>query len=103
MLVRAIRGEEVQEDWRYFVSTAATMAAFALKSGAHIRQAEALRVAVAELHEIEREVAEDARRRDERAAKLQEGLNRLTKTLVVLVAMTLVASIVAVVVAIVGV
>jgi hypothetical protein len=103
LVVRAIRGEEVKEGWRLYTATAASMAAYTLKSGAQIRQAEALRAAVANLREVQREAAEDAKQRDERAAAQQDRLNRLTQRLVVIAAVTLAASIVTLVVAIVGV
>ncbi len=66
------------------------------RSGAQVRQAEAIRAAVAELREVQREAAEDAKPRDERAAELQQGLNRLTKRLVLLGGLTLAASVLAV-------
>ena len=72
------------------------MAAYTLRSGAQVRQAEAIRAAVAELREVQREAAEDAKPRDERAAELQQGLNRLTKRLVLLGGLTLAASVLAV-------
>jgi hypothetical protein len=103
LIVRAIRGEEVEEGWRLYTATSASMAAYTLKSGAQIRQAEALRATVAELREAQHEAAEDARQRDQRAAAEQDRLNRLTQRLVVLAALTLTASLVAVVIAIVSV
>lgn len=101
LIVRAIRGEPVREDWRLLTGIAAAMASYAVKSGAQIRQAEALRQAVIGPREVQRDAAEDSKRRDERAAKLQEGLNRFTRRLVLIAALTLGASIVAVAVAIV--
>jgi hypothetical protein len=102
LIVRAIRGDEVEEGWRLYSATSASMVAYTLKSGAQIRQAEALRAAVADLRDAQREAAEDAKQRDQRAAEQQDGLNRLTQRLVVLAALTLTASFVAVVVAIVS-
>jgi hypothetical protein len=94
MIVRGLRREEVREDWRYFVSTAAAMAAYALKSAAQLRQVEAQRAAVIGLREVERDVAEDSKQRDERAAAQQ-------RRLVVIAALTLGVSLIAVVVAVV--
>lgn len=103
LIVRAIKGEEVKEDWRLFVSTAAAMAAFALNSGTRVREAAALRGAALEVRELVREAAEDAERRDQRAAEQQDRLTTLTKWLVLLGAVTLAAAVVTLVVSIVGV
>lgn len=101
LIVRAIRGEEVEEDWRVFVSTAGVMAAFTIVSAHRLRSAAALRQAAVETREIMREAAGDAERRDQRAAKQQNRLTRLTKWLVLLAAVTLAAAIVTLIVTIV--
>ena len=100
--MRAIRGEEVKEDWRVFVSTAAAMSAFALVSGTRVREAAALRSTAVEVHKLVRASAEDAERWDQRAAEQQDRLSALTKRLVLLAALTLAAAVVTLVVAIVG-
>lgn len=102
LIVRAIRGEEVEEDWRVFVSTAAAMSAFALVSGTRVREAAALRTTAVEVRELMREAADDAQRRDRRVAEQQDRLSRLTKWLVALAALTLASAVVTLVVAIVG-
>jgi hypothetical protein len=94
LIVRAIRGEEVKEDWRVVVSTAAAMAAFALNSGRRVREAAALRGTAVEVRELVREAAADAEQRDKRAAQQQDRLTRLTKWLVALAAVTLAAAVV---------
>jgi hypothetical protein len=81
-----------------FVSTAAAMSAFALVSGTRVREAAALRGAAVEVRELVREAAEDAERRDQRAAEQQARLTRLTKWLVALAALTLAAAAVTLVV-----
>jgi hypothetical protein len=102
LIVRSIRGEEVEEDWRLFVSSAAVMSAFTLVSGSRIRETAALRAAAVETREIVREAAADAQRREQRAAEQQDRLTRLTKWLVLLAAVTLAAAIVTLVVSIVN-
>jgi hypothetical protein len=89
LIVRAIRGEDVEEDWRVFVSTAAAMSAFAFVSGTRVREAAALRGTAVEVRELVRE------------AEQQDRLTRLTKRLVLLAALTLAAAVVTLVVAIV--
>lgn len=102
LIVRAIRGENVKEDWRVLVSSAAVMSAFALVSGTRIRETAALRAAAVETRELVREASEDAGRREQRAAEQQGRLTRLTKWLVLLAAVTLAAATVTLVVSIVG-
>lgn len=92
LIVRAIRGEDVKEDWRVFVSTAAAMSAFVLISGTRVREAASLRGTAVEVRELVREGADDAQQRDQRAAQQQERLTRLTRWLVVLAALTLAAA-----------
>jgi len=101
LITRAIRGEEVKEDWRLFASTGAAMAAFAFNRATHVREAAAMRGTAVELRELVREAAEDAQRRDQRAAQQQDRLTRLTKWLVLLAAVTLAAAFVTLVVTIV--
>jgi len=101
LIVRAIRGEDVKEDWRVFVSTAAAMSAFTLVSGTRVRETRAMRGAAVEVRELVREAAADAQRREQRAAEQQDRLTRLTKWLVLLAAVTLAAAIVTLVASIV--
>jgi hypothetical protein len=103
LIVRAIRGEDVKEDWRVFVSSATAMSAFALVSGTRIRETAALRAAAVETRELVREAAEDAQRRDRRAREQQDRLTRLTKWLVLLAAVTLTAAIMTLIASIIGV
>jgi hypothetical protein len=49
LIVRAIRGEDVKEDWRVWTSTAALMASFVLISGTRVRETAALRSAAVEM------------------------------------------------------
>jgi hypothetical protein len=101
LIVRAIRGEDAKEDWRTFVSSAAFISTRALVRSGRVRQAEALRDTATEVRELVREAAEDAKQRDRRAAEQQDRLTRLTKSLVLLAALTLAAAVVTLVVAIV--
>lgn len=107
LIVRAIRGEEVDEDWRVFVSTGASMAAFTLVAGARARETAALRGAAVEMRGLVSDAAEDAQRRDQRAAdrdvrdsRRQDRLYTLTKWLVALAALTVAAAVVTLVVSI---
>jgi len=102
LIVRGIRGEEAKEDWRTFVSSVAFISARALVSGTQVREAVALRSAAVEMRELTREAAEEAQRREQRAAEQQERLTRLTKWLVGLAAVTLIAAIVTLAVSIVA-
>jgi hypothetical protein len=102
LIVQALSGEEVEEDWRVLVSTAGLMAAFTLVAGTRIRETAALREAAVETRELVREAAVDAQHRDQRAAEQQDRLTRLTKWLVLLAAVTLAAAIVTLVVSIVN-
>jgi hypothetical protein len=109
VIVSAIRGEEVEEDWRFFVSTAAFIATRTLVSGTHVRETIALRSAAVEMRELVRDAAEEAQRRDQRAddrdrrdSERQERLYRLTTWLVALAALTLAAAVVTLVVSIVA-
>lgn len=102
LIVRGIRGEEVKEDWRVFISTGAFMASRALVSGTHARETAALRGAAVEMRALLREAAEDAQRRDQRAAEQQHRLTRLTKWLIALASLTLASAIVTLVVSIIG-
>ncbi len=102
LIVRAIRGEEVEEDWRVWVSTAALMASFVFVSGTRVRETAALRGAAIEMRELTRVAARDAETRDRRAAEQQDRLAALTKALIVLAALTLAAAVVTLVVSVVG-
>jgi len=101
LIVRAIRGEDVEPDWRVYVSTAAAMATFTIVSATRVREIAALRGAAVEMRRVVREAAEDAQRRDQRAAERDRRLNRLTTRLVTLAALTLVAAVVTLAVSIV--
>jgi hypothetical protein len=101
LIVRAIRGEEVKEDWRVVVSTAGLMTAFTVLAGTRIREIAAMRGAAVETRALVLEAAEDAQRRDQRAVEQQDRLNALTKRLVMLAALTLAAAVVTLVVSVV--
>jgi len=94
VIVRAIRGEEVEPGWRAYVSTAALMASFMLLSGTRVRETAALRGAAVEMHGVIREAAQEAKLRAERAAERDRRLTTLTKWLVLLAALTLAVAIV---------
>lgn len=109
LIVRAIRGEEVKEDWRLFVSSGAFIATRTVVAGARVREAAALRGAAVEMRELVREATEEAERRNQRAedrdhreSRRQARLYRLTVWLVVLAALTLAAAIVTLVVSIIS-
>jgi hypothetical protein len=99
LIVRAIRGEEVKEDWRVVVSTGAAMSTFALVSATRVRELATQRAATVEMRELVREAAADAQHRDQLAAEQQVRLTPLTRWLVALAALTLVAAIVTLVAA----
>jgi hypothetical protein len=94
VIVRAIKGEEVEPGWRAYVSTGALMAAFTLVSGTRVRENAALRAAAVEMRRVLQEAAEDAKLREERAAERDRRLTRLTKWLVALAGLTLAAAVV---------
>jgi hypothetical protein len=94
LIVRAIRGEDAKEDWRTFVSSGAFISTRSLVRSGRVRQAEALRDTAAEVRELVREAAEDAKQRDQRAVEQQSRLTTLTKWLVALAGVTLAAAIV---------
>jgi hypothetical protein len=107
LIVRAIRGEKVKEDWRLFASSGAFIAARTLVSGTHIREAAALRGAAVEMRELVRDATAEAQRRnqlaearDRRDLERQARLYKLTVWLVALAALTLATAIVALVVSI---
>jgi hypothetical protein len=102
LIVRAIRGDDIKEDWRLWTSTAAAMSAFVLISGTRVREARAMRTAAVEVRGLVRVAAEDAERRDRNAAAQQDRLTHLTKWLVAFAALTLSAAIVTLAVLIVG-
>ncbi len=108
VIVSAIRGEEVEEDWRFFVSTAAFIATRTLVSGTHVRETIALRSAAVEMRELVRDAA---RRRSAEIACRRPGSSRFRTTralyrgktwLVALAALTLAAAVVTLVVSIVA-
>ncbi len=109
LIVRAIRGEQAEEGWRLWSSTAALIAARTLLSGARVRETATLRAATVELRGLVGEAAVSEWLRNEREEarhtqepELRSGLYRLTKRLVVLAALTLAAAVVTLVVAIVA-
>jgi hypothetical protein len=101
LIVRTIRGEEVEEDWRVRASTVGVMAAFTLVSGSRMRETAAMRGATVETRELVREAAVDAQRRDRRVAEEQDRLATMTKRLVLLAALTLATAVVTLAVSIV--
>jgi hypothetical protein len=101
VIVRAIRGEDVEAGWRVYVSTAAAMAAYTVVSATRFRETAALRGAAVEMHAVVREAAEDAKAREAAAAERDGRLTALTKLLVMLAALTLAAAVVTLVVTIV--
>jgi hypothetical protein len=102
VLVRKIRGEEVRdrEEWGLTVLSVLFFFARSLMSRLYAQGAFDLHRTVVEMRAVTGEAAEDARQRDERSATLQKGLNRLTKLLVWLAALTLGAAAVTLVVTI---
>jgi hypothetical protein len=100
LLVRAIRGEDVEPDWRVYASTAAAMATYTITSATRVRETAALRGAAVEMRAVVHQAAEDAKLREQRAAESDRRLTRLTKRLVLLAALTLAAAFVTLVVSI---
>jgi hypothetical protein len=99
VIVRAIRGEAVTEDWRAVVSTAAYIGARAMADATEVRESFALRGSVAELRELLRDAARDAEERDRRAAQRERRVYRITVAMAVLAGFTLLAAIGSVIVA----
>ncbi len=102
VIVRAIRGEEVEPGWRLSASTAVLMASFTLLSGTRVRENAALRGAAVEMRAVVHEAAQEAKLREERAADRDRHLTTLTKWLVLLAALTLGAAVVTLVVSVIG-
>ena len=102
VIVRAIRGEDVEPGWRVYLSTAAAMATYTVVSATRVRETAVLRSAAVETHGVVHQAAKDAELREQRAAERDRRLTTLTKWLVLLAALTLSAAIVTLVVAIVG-
>jgi hypothetical protein len=98
VIVRAIRGEDVEPDWRVYASPAAAMTAYTVVSATHVRETVALRGAAVEMHAVVREAAKDAKAREAAAAERDGRLTALTKLLVLLAALTLAAAVVTLVV-----
>ncbi len=102
LIVRALRGEDVKENWQTGLATIALITSYALKSGTQVREATAQRAATTDLRALAILAREEAQRRDRQEterAKLEDErqarLERLTKRLVLLASMTLAVALVA--------
>jgi len=109
LIVRALRGEDVKEDWRTFVASGALLGAYGMKSATQVREMVALRGATADVRRLAMLANEEAHRRDQRAAdqarredERQESLERLTKRLVLIASLTLAVAVVALVVSLIS-
>lgn len=116
LIVRAIRGEEVQEDWRVTVATAAHIGIRALVAATEVRESVALRQAVGETslaishthqsvsdtRQLLNDIAVDATNRDHQSRKQQDQLYKVTLAMAWVAGFTLLAAIVTLVVAILG-
>ncbi len=94
LIVRGIRGEEAERGWRVWVSSGIFIGTFAISAGTRVRDTAAVRDAAVETSKVLRQAAEDAKLREERAAQRDDRLTTLTKWLIVLAALTLIAAIV---------
>jgi hypothetical protein len=106
VIVRAIRGEEAEENWKTFSSSVMLIGLSALQSGAEIREFASLRGAAVEMRHLVDDAATEAdlrdqraAERDRRAAQQQASMLLLNKRMVVLAALTLIAAIVTLAVA----
>jgi hypothetical protein len=99
LIVRALRGEAVKEDWRVTYSTAAFIAVRAMADASGPRESAALRDSVTEMRGLLRDAAQDAEERDKRAATRDRRLYRTTVAMAVLAGFTLLAAIGSVIVA----
>ena len=102
MIVRAIRGEAVQQDWRTTYSAAAFIAALVVGSASKARGGAALGESLVEMRKLLREGAKDAEARDKRATVMQKQLYRVNVAMASLAGLTLLAAIVTLVVTIVA-
>ncbi len=108
VIVRAIRGEEAEENWKTFSSSAILIGLSALQSGTEIREFASLRGAAVEMRHLVDDAAKQAELRDQHAAERdrraeeqQERALLLNKRMVALASLTLVAAIVTLAVALV--
>jgi hypothetical protein len=120
LIVRAVRGEDVEQDRRTTYATAAFIGARAIYSATHTRETVGLHNSVVELRELQREAAKDAEARDKRmrellqqaaadaearetrgAADRERNLYKINVAMAVLAGLTLAAAIVTLVVTIV--
>lgn len=98
LIVRAIRGEDVKEDWRTYLSAAGLMASRTLIRGAQARTASRLDAAATQMRELVREAAAAAEARDRRSAEREEQQYRLNRLLFSVAVLTLVVAAAAIVV-----
>jgi hypothetical protein len=103
LIIKGVRGEEVEEDWRTHAATGAALAAFVLKSASSARETAALRAAAEELRGIAREATAEAKDREERAAERDARDERRQDSLILLAKLTLAVAGVALVVSVISV
>lgn len=106
VIVRAIRGEEANENWRTVASSGVLVGVWALMSGARVREMASLRGAAVEMRGLVHDAAAQSELRDRRAtqrdhdaSQQQARMLSLTRWLVALAGLTLAAAIVTLVVA----
>lgn len=116
LIVRAIRGEEVEQDWRASGASAAHIAMRSLVAATEVRESVALRQAVgdtrqavsdthravSDTRQLVHEIALDAVERDRRAEERQDQLYKVQLTMAWVAGLTLIAAIVTLAVAILG-
>lgn len=102
LIVRLIRGEEAEEDWRTFSSAAALITFSTLTSAGEAREFASLREAAVEMRGLVDDAATQAKRRDERAAERdrqaaeqQADMLLLNKRMVMFSVLTLAVALVA--------
>lgn len=66
VIVRALRGEDVSENWKTLVGSASYVGSRAMVSSTNVRASFALNEAVSETRQLLREAADEAEARDER-------------------------------------
>ena len=101
LIVRAIRGEEVVQEWTTDVATALFIAAGALVSAARVRNSVSIHGTVVEARELLRDTKADADRRSESAAVRDDKMYRLTTRMAWVAGLTLAAAVVTLAVAVV--
>jgi hypothetical protein len=101
VIVRAIRGEDSEENWKTFSSSVVLISLSALQSGAEIREFASLRGAAVEMRGLVHDAAAQADLRERRAIerdrqsrKQQATMLLINKGMIVLAALTLSAAIV---------